>query len=240
MSCGCHNTDPCPSTTTTSTTIRPYLNEEPCDEIVLTRCVEYSGPNLPCIGIVTGDNLDVILDKLNLVFCDLLPPTTTTNSNTTSTTTINSGTCEGLSITNINNPEIATLLGSQGFVVSNLYYNENDSTVLFPAWNAQTGLDFQTTLTATPNTTATDLSVYGLFDLAALGFANWYSLGYYPIITITSAAGVEHPVSVDPVVDSSNYEFRAVIESSYFNTEVCPEGAGVKIKIEWVPNPMGD
>ena len=66
----CYNCSaPCPSTTTTTTTINP--NCESCDEIYNCECVTYSGQNVECYGLKTGDNLCDILETLieNLPEC---------------------------------------------------------------------------------------------------------------------------------------------------------------------------
>lgn len=76
MNCGCNN-NPCNHTTTT-TTVRVYENQEPCVEVILSDCVEYNGPVLPCLGIVPGEKLTSILDKINDAVCVIQNLTTTT------------------------------------------------------------------------------------------------------------------------------------------------------------------
>lgn len=63
--CGCPTT----TTTTTTTTINP--NCEPCEEIYNSDCVVYTGPNVECYGLKTGDNLSEILENIvkNLPEC---------------------------------------------------------------------------------------------------------------------------------------------------------------------------
>lgn len=42
-----------------------------CSEIIYARCVIYNGPNLPNLGVITGENLNSVLLKIN----NLLAPT---------------------------------------------------------------------------------------------------------------------------------------------------------------------
>jgi hypothetical protein len=96
MYCNCHNTPSCPQdcsckkTTTTTTCIPVYSPpcDNACDEIQLTDCVIYTGPNIECYGISNGDNITDVLvtifNKLNIQNCT----TTTTAAPTTTTTTI--------------------------------------------------------------------------------------------------------------------------------------------------------
>lgn len=43
-----------------------------------TDSMSYSGPNLPCTGIDTNDDLTLIIQKLNDIICTLTTTTTTT------------------------------------------------------------------------------------------------------------------------------------------------------------------
>ena len=61
------------STTTTTTTI---CVGEPCEEVNNAQCVIYTGPDLPCYGIQTGDNLVTIL-QLAIAELGLVCTTTT-------------------------------------------------------------------------------------------------------------------------------------------------------------------
>jgi hypothetical protein len=76
----CYSSTPCCScnssctTTTTTTTINP--NCEPCDEFYNCECVIYSGDNVECYGLETGDNLCQILETI----IENLPEYTTTLS----------------------------------------------------------------------------------------------------------------------------------------------------------------
>ena len=107
-SCGCYESicpqcaPPCPPTTTTTTTINPDC--ETCDEFYNCECVIYSGDNIECYGLKTGDTLCEILETViqNLPECkttlppldclftaqakDVTPTTTSTTSTTTTTT----------------------------------------------------------------------------------------------------------------------------------------------------------
>jgi hypothetical protein len=78
--CGCYESI-CPSchscsttTTTTTTTVNPDC--EPCDTFYDCECIIYSGDNIQCYGLSTGDNLCEILD----VILSNLPQCTTTTT----------------------------------------------------------------------------------------------------------------------------------------------------------------
>lgn len=43
---------------------------EPCEEIVLDTCVRYTGPAIPCLGIVTGINISQVLQIIAAKLCD--------------------------------------------------------------------------------------------------------------------------------------------------------------------------
>jgi hypothetical protein len=43
---------------------------EPCEEIVLDTCVRYTGPAIPCLGILTGANLSQVLQIIAARLCD--------------------------------------------------------------------------------------------------------------------------------------------------------------------------
>ena len=59
---------------------------DPCDaKLKVSNLIKYVGPSLPCTGIDTCDDLTTILQKLELIICQLT--TTTTSTSTTSTTT---------------------------------------------------------------------------------------------------------------------------------------------------------
>jgi len=73
---------------------------DPCLEINIgTDNVRYTGPNLPCSGIHTCDDLSLILQKLDEKICELqaccagTTSTTTTSSTSTSTTTTTTTAC---------------------------------------------------------------------------------------------------------------------------------------------------
>ena len=103
MNCGCNN-NPCTHLTTTTTTVRVYENAEPCIEKILSGCVQYDGPQLPCLGITPGENLTSILDKINDAVCliQAMSTTTTTTEATTTTTTAAPEPCTSVAtLTNI-------------------------------------------------------------------------------------------------------------------------------------------
>ena len=84
----------CPEVT--PTTINPDCIKDPCEELIYSDCVFYSGPDNECYGIMNGDNINEVISYL---IDQLAPycittttttteaPTTTTTSTTTSTTT---------------------------------------------------------------------------------------------------------------------------------------------------------
>lgn len=44
----------------------PCVNGEACEEVYPAECVQYNGPDLANISVLTGDRLDAILRKLNI------------------------------------------------------------------------------------------------------------------------------------------------------------------------------
>lgn len=79
-SCSCYQSV-CPQccSTTTSTTTTTTINPdcEVCEEIFDCACIEYTGENIECYGLSTGDNLCEILETIiqNLPECKTtLPP----------------------------------------------------------------------------------------------------------------------------------------------------------------------
>lgn len=68
----------------------PCDDPTPCDQIISTDCVIYTGPDVPCYGLVTGMSLTEVL---NILFQIAYPQcTTTTTTSTTTTTTANPST----------------------------------------------------------------------------------------------------------------------------------------------------
>lgn len=107
--------NPCCSNPVVNTT--PCAGGDPCNiQTVPTDYVTYSGPNLPCTGILTCDTATVALQKVDNEICDLqtqitnlqtlvnslttTTTTTSTSSTTTTTTTIACPSCEFYSVTN--------------------------------------------------------------------------------------------------------------------------------------------
>lgn len=98
----------CPEVT--PTTINPDCIKDPCEELIYSDCVFYSGPDNECYGIMNGDNINDVLayliDQL-APYCITtttteVPTTTTTTSTTTSTTTTTTTTARPLQIMTIN------------------------------------------------------------------------------------------------------------------------------------------
>lgn len=97
MACGCNDTslplsncnDGCADCSpTNATNLPPCIGGEPCDEILFTDCVKFSGPNLPALGIVNGDRMLTVLTKLHKIVNGLITPTIpSVNYTATSTTT---------------------------------------------------------------------------------------------------------------------------------------------------------
>lgn len=97
MACGCNDTslplsncnDGCAHCSpTNATNLPPCIAGEPCDEILFTDCVKFSGPNLPALGIVNGDRMFTVLTKLHKIVNGLITPTIpSVNHTATSTTT---------------------------------------------------------------------------------------------------------------------------------------------------------
>lgn len=110
--CNC-NTNPCncgckSTTTTTCMPVSPEPCYDLCDEVIVSDCVIYDGPNLDCYGIKNGDSVKsifkIIFDKLNVTNCSCsftsvianwvpaIPPTTTTSTSTSTTTSTSTST----------------------------------------------------------------------------------------------------------------------------------------------------
>lgn len=97
MACGCNDTalpltncnDGCADCSpSNATNLPPCIGGEPCDEILFTDCVSFSGPNLPALGINNGDRMLTVLTKLHKVLNGLISPVVSlVNYTATSTTT---------------------------------------------------------------------------------------------------------------------------------------------------------
>jgi hypothetical protein len=62
---------------------------DPCNtHCTLADNVTYTGPNLPCTGIQTGDNLTLALQKLDEEICELFDLYNSLTTTTTTTTNI--------------------------------------------------------------------------------------------------------------------------------------------------------
>ena len=89
--CGKTHTDKqCPpGYTTTTTTEDPTLcpPAPTCEDLYNSHCIYYSGLNLQCAGIFTGDSINTIIDGLLVSLENCCLPTTTTTTSTSTTTT---------------------------------------------------------------------------------------------------------------------------------------------------------
>jgi hypothetical protein len=96
MSCGCNDTSlplvncndgcaDCPPSNAIN--LPPCVGGEPCDEILYTDCVKFTGPNLPALGISNGDRLLTVLTKLHKVVNSLLQPSVLLTSYVATSTT---------------------------------------------------------------------------------------------------------------------------------------------------------
>lgn len=61
----CHEPEPC-----VELPAPPDCTGEPCEEIVLDTCVRYTGPAIPCLGIVTGANINQVIQIIAAKLCD--------------------------------------------------------------------------------------------------------------------------------------------------------------------------
>lgn len=61
----CHEPEPC-----IEVPAPPDCVGEPCEEIVLDTCVRYTGPAIPCLGILTGDSLNEVIQLIAAKLCD--------------------------------------------------------------------------------------------------------------------------------------------------------------------------
>lgn len=83
---------PCYGYGTTSPT-GTNCGADPCDQnIKASDLIKYIGPNLPCTGINTCDDLTTVIQKLEEAICSLTTTTTSTSSTSTTTTTSTSST----------------------------------------------------------------------------------------------------------------------------------------------------
>lgn len=96
MACGCNDTalplsncnDGCADCSpSNATNLPPCIGGEPCDEILFTDCVKFSGPNLPALGIINGDRMLTVLTKLHKIVNGLITPTIPLVNNTATSTT---------------------------------------------------------------------------------------------------------------------------------------------------------
>jgi hypothetical protein len=96
MSCGCNDTAlplancndgcaDCPPSNAIN--LPPCVGGEPCDEILFTDCVKFSGPNLPALGINNGDRLLTVLTKLHKVVNSVIDTAVPLASYTATSTT---------------------------------------------------------------------------------------------------------------------------------------------------------
>ncbi len=70
MACNC-NTNPCGCQDVRLTApVTTCVNTEPCEEIIFTECVSYTGNDIYTLGINNGDRMDVVLKKLALYLTD--------------------------------------------------------------------------------------------------------------------------------------------------------------------------
>lgn len=96
MACGCNDTalplsncnDGCADCSpSNATNLPPCVGGEPCDEILFTDCVKFSGPNLPALGINNGDRMLTVLTKLHKVLNGLITPSISLVNYTAASTT---------------------------------------------------------------------------------------------------------------------------------------------------------
>lgn len=86
MSCpDCQSTpcaNGCITTTTTLAPIPPSCDGNECVELYYGNCVQYTGPDVQCLGITTGMSMNTIVQTLAAAIC-LCPSLTTTTTTTT-------------------------------------------------------------------------------------------------------------------------------------------------------------
>lgn len=130
---------------------------DPCStKMYASNGIAYSGPNLPCTGIITGNTVTVAFEKVDAQICSLraqiinlqalvnsLTTTTTstsTSSTTTTTTTIACPSCKFYSIENVTLSDVdITYYQCGGFLVnasvpgpSTIYVCACEGTVVVP------------------------------------------------------------------------------------------------------------
>lgn len=83
MSCGCNDTalplgncnDGCEDCSPTNAiNLTPCIGGEPCDELIASNCTKLIGANLPALGILDGDRLTTILNKLHKLINGMITP----------------------------------------------------------------------------------------------------------------------------------------------------------------------
>lgn len=77
-----------------------------CVEVISDKCIKYTGDNIPCLDINTGDSLHDVIGKISIVLCDLL--TTTTSTTIAPTTTTTSSTIPGTTTTSTSSSTTTT------------------------------------------------------------------------------------------------------------------------------------
>jgi len=92
--------------------------------------ITYTGPNLPCTGIDTNDNITIVIQKLNDALCSTT--TTTTNGVFGFAFTFSSpGTIDSLDSCNLDTPGLILYAATPGLVEGIVFYTNVNLTIPF-------------------------------------------------------------------------------------------------------------
>lgn len=108
--CGCGSISSFPNNPPIYSTVSPCLGTE-CEEYILSNCIKYNGPNLPCLHVTNGMLLNDILVNINNVIGECISRTYY-NYIITVTELQKSGTVRYVSKTGTINTTIVTILNS--------------------------------------------------------------------------------------------------------------------------------
>lgn len=170
---------------------------DPCTAVPMpTNGIAYSGPNLPCTGIVTGDTATVAFEKVDNEICNLksqiialqnivfgLTTTTTSTSSTSTTTSTTTALCPSCGFYSVTNSTVSPVdvsyLECGGFLVntsvagpSTIYVCACEGSVVVPPVPGVT----LTSLGDCPTTTTTTTAYPGPF-----GFNSVFGVSYIAV-----------------------------------------------------------
>lgn len=208
MSCGCNDTslplancnDGCADCSPTNVVnLPPCVGGEPCEEILFTDCVKFSGPKLPALGIANGDRLLTILTKLHKVVNGLITPAIAEVNVTATATTAT--------------PMVVTYLALGPVYTSAVGATSNGATITV---GSTTGLVAGMKLEVTAGTGAfasnsTVLSITNLTTFVASAVPTTALSGG---ATVVKGTGTDHQIFTTTVVQGTPKTFKAFAGSA--------------------------